>query len=56
MDINCFECSKNKNLSTFHSSLFEYGANVSVNKPIRVANKSATVIDSVITTNIFDEP
>ena len=56
MDINGFESSKNKNLSTFHSSLFEYGANALVNKPIRVANKSATVTDSVITTNIFDEP
>ena len=35
--------------------LFEYGAIALINKPTRVAKKSATIIDNVIPTNIFDE-
>ena len=42
-------------VSTFYNSLFEYGAIALINKPTRVAKKSATIIDNVITTNIFNE-
>ena len=34
---------------------FKYGAFVSVNQPTRVAKISTTIIDNVISTNIFDE-
>ena len=36
-------------------SLFECGAIALINKPARVAKKSATISDNVITTNIFNE-
>ena len=54
-DLNCLEYFKNEKVSTFYNSLFEYGAITLINKPTRVAKKSATIIDNVITTNIFDE-
>ena len=56
LNINCLEYFENEKVSTFYNSLFEYGAIALINKPTRVARKSATIIDNVITTNIFDEP
>ena len=55
LNINCLEYFKNEEVSTFYNSLFEYGAIALINKPTRVAKKSATIIDNVITTNIFHE-
>ena len=55
LNINCLEYFENKKVSTFYNSLFEYGAISLINKPTRVAKKSATIIDNVINTKIFDE-
>ena len=55
LNINCLEYFENEKVSTFHNSLFEYGAIALINKPTRVGKKSATIIDNVITTNIFHE-
>ena len=55
LNINCLEYFENEKVSTFYNSLFEYGAITLINKPTRVAKKSASIIDNVITTNIFDE-
>ena len=52
---NCLENFEIEKASTFYNSLFEYGAIASINKPSRVAKKSATISDNVITINIFDE-
>ena len=54
-NINCLEYIENKKVSTLYNSLFEYAAIALINKPTRVAKKSATIIDNVITTNIFHE-
>ena len=54
ININCLEYFENEKVSAFYNSLFEYGAIALINKPTRVAKKSATIIDNVITTNIFD--
>ena len=55
LTINCLEYFENEQVSTFYNSLFECGAIALINKPTRVAKKSATIIDNVITTNIFNE-
>ena len=55
LNINCSEYFENEKVSTFYNSLSEYGAIALINKPTRVANKSATIIDNVITTNVFNE-
>ena len=55
ISINCLEYFENEKVSTFYCLLFEYGAIAFINESTRVAKKSATVIDNVITTNIFDE-
>ena len=55
LNINCLEYFENEKVSTFYNSLFEYGAITVINKPTRVAKKSAIIIDIAITTNIFDE-
>ena len=49
------DLNENQKVSAFYNSLFEYGAIALINKPTRVAKKSATIIDNVITTNIFNE-
>ena len=55
LNINCLEYFENEKVSTFYNSLFECGAIALINKPTRVAKKSATINDNVITTNIFNE-
>ena len=55
LNINCLKYFKNEEVSTFYNSLFEYGGIALINTPSRVAKKSATIIDNVITTNIFKE-
>ena len=55
LNINCLKYFENEEVSTFYNSLFEYGGIALINKPSRVAKKSATIIDNVITTNIFKE-
>ena len=54
-NINCLEYFENEKVSTFYISLFECGATALINEPTRVAKKSATTIDNVITTNIPNE-
>ena len=54
-DINYLEYFQNEKVSNFYSSLFEYGAIALINKPTRVAKKSVTITDNVITTSVFDE-
>ena len=46
---------ENEKVSKFYNSLFEYGVIALINKPIRGAKKSATIIGNVNTTNIFNE-
>ena len=48
LNINCLEYFENEKVSTFYNSLFECGAIALINKPTRVAKKSATIIDNVI--------
>ena len=55
LNIICLENFENEKASSFYNSLFEYGAIALINKPNRVAKKSATIIDNVITANIFNE-
>ena len=55
LDINSLEYFENEKGSTFHSSLFDYGAIALTNKPTGVAVISATIIDNVITANMLDE-
>ena len=55
LNINCLEYFENEKVSTFYNSLFECGAIALINKPTRVAKKSATSIGNVITTNNFNE-
>ena len=55
LNINCLEYFENEKVSTFYNSLFECGTIALINKPTQVAKKSATIIDNVITTNIFNE-
>ena len=54
-NINCLEYFENEKVSTFYISLFECGATALITEPTRVAKKSATTIDNVITTNIPNE-
>ena len=42
-------------VSTFYSYLFKYGANALINKLIRMAKRSASIIDNVITKKTFDK-
>ena len=55
LSINCLEYFENEKVSTFYNSLFEYCAITLLNKPTRLAKKSAIIMDIAITTNIFDE-
>ena len=55
LNINCLEYFENEKVSTFYNSLFECGAIALINKPTQVVKKTATLIDSVTTTNIFNE-
>ena len=55
LNINCLEYFENEKVSTFYNSLFECGAIALINKQYRVAKKSATISDYVITTNFFNE-
>ena len=55
LNVNCLDYFENEKVSTFHNALFECGAIALINKPTRVAKKSATIIDNVITTNLFNE-
>ena len=55
LNINSVEYFENEKVSTFCNSLFECGAIALIKKLTRVAKKSATIIDNVITTNIFNE-
>ena len=52
LNMNCFEYFENEKVANFYNSLFECGAIAFINKLTRVAKKSATTIDNVITTNI----
>ena len=54
-NINCLEYFENKKVSTFYNSVFECGANALINKTTRVAKKYATIIDNIITTDLFNE-
>ena len=53
LNINCLEYFQNEKGSTFYNSLLKHGAIALINKSSRVAKKSTTIIDNVITTNIF---
>ena len=53
LDINCLEYFQNEKGSTFYNSLLKHGAIALINKSSWVAKKSTTIIDNVITTNIF---
>ena len=55
LNINCLEYFENEEVSTFYNSLFECGAISLINKASRAAKEPATIIDNVITTNIFNE-
>ena len=55
LNINCLEYFENEKVLTFYNSLFGCGAIALINKPTRVAKKSATLIYNVIITNIFNE-
>ena len=55
LNTNCLEYFEYEKASTFYNSLFECGAIALTNKPTRIAKKSATIIDNVITRNIFNE-
>ena len=55
LNINCVEYFENEKVSTFCNSLFECGAIALINKPTEEGKKSATIFDSGITTNIFNE-
>ena len=55
LNINCLEYFENEKVSIFYNSPFECDAVALINKQTRVAKKSATIIDNVITTSIFNE-
>ena len=55
LNINCLGYFENEKVSTFYNLVFECGVIALINKPTQVAKKSATIIDNVITTNIFNE-
>ena len=55
LNINYLEYLENDKVSTFCNWLFECDAIALINKPTRVAKLSATIIDNVITANIFNE-
>ena len=44
LSINCLEYFEYEKVSTFCNSLFEYGVITLINKPIRVAKKSAAIM------------
>ena len=53
-NLNCFCYGKNEKITNFYDSLFSQGAFPLITKPTRVAGDSATLIDNIITTEIFD--
>ena len=55
LNINCLEYFEHEKVSTFYNLLFECGAIALIIKLTRVAKNSATIIDNVIITNIFNE-
>ena len=54
LNINCLEYFENEKALIYYSSLFEYGGIALTSRPTRVAKKSATIVNNVMTANTFD--
>ena len=53
-NLNCLAYFENNKVKKFYNSMFEKRAIPIINRPTRVTNHSATLIDNIITTDIFD--
>jgi hypothetical protein len=55
VNLNCFEYHTNNNIKKFYDNLFQNGAVPLINRPTRVTATSASIIDNIITTDIFNK-
>ena len=52
--MNCFLYNEDNKIKNFYDSFFEAGAIPLINRPTRVTKYSASLIDNIITTDIFN--
>ena len=55
INLDCFQYHTNCGIKIFYNELFEHGAFPLINKPTRITQTSATLIDNIITTDIFNK-
>ncbi|XP_065654889.1 uncharacterized protein LOC136081496 [Hydra vulgaris] len=53
-NLNCFEYHNNTNVKKFYNDIFEIGAVPLINKPTRISSTSASILDNIITTDVFN--
>ncbi|XP_065667661.1 uncharacterized protein LOC136087957 [Hydra vulgaris] len=53
-NLNCFEYHTNTNIKKFYNDIFEIGAIPLINKPTRISSTSASILDNIITTDVFN--
>ncbi|XP_065658046.1 uncharacterized protein LOC136082563 [Hydra vulgaris] len=55
VNLNCFEYHTNNNIKKFYDNLFQNGAVPLISRSTRVTATSASIIDNIITTDIFNK-
>ncbi|XP_065671724.1 uncharacterized protein LOC136089600 [Hydra vulgaris] len=54
LNLNCFEYHVKKDINGFYNGLFENGAVPLINKPTRITQTTTSLIDNIITNDIFN--
>ena len=53
-NMNCLKCHENAKTKHFYDDIFEKGAIPIINRPTRISEHSASLIDNILTTDIFN--
>jgi hypothetical protein len=54
LNMNCFQYNDDNKIKNFYDAIFETGSVTLINRPTRVTKNTATLIDNIITTDIFN--
>ena len=52
--MNCLKCHENAKTKHFNDNIFEKGAIPTINRPTRIPELSVSLIDNILTTDIFN--
>ena len=53
-NMNCLKYRENAKTKHFYDNIYEKGAICIINRPIRISEQSASLIDNILTTDIFN--